>query len=123
MLSQRLPSCNLRVKSIDLPPGVSSTRPIERVADASRSRSLLRRGRPEIVPWRSLLVHAAAGASCGWGVLAGLLLTDSAGLATLLENAQEGTLALLLLFLQFGAGFATFAVAGAVALSGAGKPT
>lgn len=75
------------------------------------------------MPWRSFLVHAAAGASCGWGVLAGLLLTGSGGLATLLENAQEGTLALLLLFLQFGAGFATFAVAGAVALSGAGKPT
>lgn len=65
-----------------------------------------------------LLGHGVAGAVTGWGVLAGLVATDVGGLGTLLARADEGWLALVLLTLQFGAGFATFAMVTAVALAG-----
>ena len=63
-----------------------------------------------------LLGHAAVGAAVGWGVLAALLETDACGLGSLLAKAEDGSVALILLSLQFGAGFATFAVITSMAL-------
>lgn len=68
-----------------------------------------------------LVAHAVAGACCGWLVLGGLLATDAVGLRTLLANAEDGPLALILLLLQFGAGFATFALGTAFAMPGRTK--
>ena len=65
---------------------------------------------------RRLLAHAGAGAVLGWTVLAGLLVTDAAGLASLIAGSDAGHVALAVLALQFAAGFATFAVATALAL-------
>jgi hypothetical protein len=71
---------------------------------------------------RSLLGQALAGAVIGWAVLAGLVATDAVGIGTLLAQSDLGWLALLVLTLQFGAGFATFAVATSVALRATGTP-
>lgn len=57
-----------------------------------------------------LLSHAAVGAAVGWGVLAALLETDVCGLGSLLAEAADGAVALVVLSLQLGAGFATFVV-------------
>ena len=66
--------------------------------------------------------HAAMGLAVGVAVLAGLLATDAMGLRSLLGSSDLGYLALLVLALQFGAGFATFAVVTALALEPAPKP-
>jgi hypothetical protein len=71
---------------------------------------------------RRLLVQAGLGALLGWAVLAGLLLTDAAGLATIVLGSDLSAVALTMLALQFGAGFATFAVATAMAMSQASRP-
>lgn len=60
--------------------------------------------------------QAAIGASVGLALLGGLFATDAVGLRTLLRGADGGELALLLMALQFGGGFATFAVVTALAL-------
>lgn len=65
---------------------------------------------------RRLLAHAGLGAVLGWAILAGLLVTDAAGLATLIAGSDLGSMAVALLALQFGGGFATFAAATALAL-------
>lgn len=80
-----------------------------------RARPAARRLEPGLM---RLLGHGVAGAVTGWGVLAGLVATDAGGLGTLLARADGGWLALVLLTLQFGAGFATFAMVTAVALAG-----
>ena len=64
---------------------------------------------------RVLISHALGGAIVGWAVLVGLMATDTAGLRSLLTQADLGYLALAVLTLQFGAGFATFAVVTALA--------
>ena len=64
---------------------------------------------------RVLISHALGGAIVGWAVLVGLMATDTAGLRSLLTQAELGYLALAVLTLQFGAGFATFAVVTALA--------
>jgi hypothetical protein len=56
-----------------------------------------------------LLGHTAIGAAVGLGVLAALLETNTCDLGSLLAEATDGPIALFLLSLQFGAGFATFA--------------
>lgn len=71
---------------------------------------------------RRLLVQAVLGALVGWAVLGGLLVTDAAGLATLIAGSDVGVVALILLGLQFGGGFASFVVAGALALPSGGAP-
>jgi hypothetical protein len=71
---------------------------------------------------RRLLVQAGVGALLGCGVLAGLLLTDAAGLATIVLGSDLSAVALTLLALQFAAGFATFAVATAMAMPQASQP-
>ena len=63
---------------------------------------------------RVLIGHALGGAIVGWAVLLGLMATDTAGLRSLLTQ-DLGYLALAVLTLQFGAGFATFAVVTALA--------
>ena len=57
-----------------------------------------------------LIGHGLAGAIVGWGVLIGLVATDAVGLGSLLAQADLGPLALVVLTLQFGVGFATFAI-------------
>ena len=71
---------------------------------------------------RRLLAQAGIGALVGWAVLGGLLVTDAAGLATLIAGSDLGGVAVVLLALQFGGGFATFAVAGALAMPAGGDP-
>src|SRR3954451_6432714 len=67
--------------------------------------------------------HAAMGLVVGVAVLAGLLATNAMGLRSLLLGSSDlGYLALLVLALQFGAGFATFAVVTALALEPAPEP-
>ena len=63
-----------------------------------------------------LVGHAVMGLAVGLAVVAALLATDAMGLLTLLRSSDLGNLALLVLALQFGAGFATFAVVTALAL-------
>ncbi|MFL5333617.1 MAG: hypothetical protein ACJ8H8_10665, partial [Geminicoccaceae bacterium] len=73
-----------------------------------------------------LAAHAAIGLAVGLAVLAGVLATDAMGLRTLLRSSDLGHVALLVLALQFGAGFATFAVVTALALGPAepaGEPS
>ena len=60
---------------------------------------------------QALLLNALTGLVVGWGVLAGLLLADVAGLGTLLAGSVEAPLLLAALAMQFGAGFAAFAAA------------
>ena len=62
-----------------------------------------------------LIGHGLAGAIVGWGVLIGLVATDAVGLGSLLAQADLGRLALAVLTLQFGVGFATFAIVTALA--------
>ena len=69
-----------------------------------------------------LIGQAAIGAVVGLALLGGLLATDAVGLRTLLRGVDDGELALLLLALQFGSGFATFAVVTALALGPAPAP-
>ena len=64
-----------------------------------------------------LLGHTAIGAAVGWGVLAALLETDAGGLGSLLAEAEDGPIVLVLLSLQFGAGFATFAAVTSMAVT------
>lgn len=64
-----------------------------------------------------LLGHAAIGAAVGWGVLAALIETDAGGLGSLLAEAEDGPVVLVLLSLQFGAGFATFAAVTSMAMT------
>lgn len=71
---------------------------------------------------RWLLVHAGVGALLGCAVLVGLLLTDAAGLATIILGSDLRAVALTLLAFQFAAGFATFAAVTALALSQASQP-
>jgi hypothetical protein len=63
-----------------------------------------------------VLVPAAMGALVGWAVLAGLLLLDTAGLASLLRDDPSRVLITILLLLKFGGGFAVFAFASSLAL-------
>ena len=51
-----------------------------------------------------MLSHGFAGAVVGWGVLTGLVATDTAGLGSLLVHADLGGLAMMVLALQFGGG-------------------
>ena len=62
-----------------------------------------------------LIGHGLAGAIVGWGVLIGWIATDAVGLGSLLAQADLGPLALAVLTLQFGVGFATFAIVTALA--------
>lgn len=71
---------------------------------------------------RRLLVQAGVGALLGWAVLAGLLLTDAAGLATVVLGSDLRAVALTLLAFEFAAGFATFAAATALAMPQASRP-
>jgi hypothetical protein len=71
---------------------------------------------------RRLLTQAGIGVLVSWAVLAGLLITDAADLATLIIGSDVGGVALALLTLQFGGGFATFAVATSLALPTGGNP-
>ncbi|MGD9508206.1 MAG: hypothetical protein AB7I59_27295 [Geminicoccaceae bacterium] len=71
---------------------------------------------------RRLLVQACAGGLVGWAVLAGLLLTDAAGLATIILGSDLRAVALAVLALQFAAGFAVFTVATAMAMPQPGRP-
>jgi hypothetical protein len=63
-----------------------------------------------------LVRHAAAGAVIGWLVLLALLVTDAAGLWTLLKASDMTAVAVAAIGAQFAAGFAAFAVATACAL-------
>ncbi len=67
---------------------------------------------------RRLLAQAGLGALLGWAVLAGLLVTDAAGLARLIAGADLGAVALAVLAVQFAGGFATFTTATALAWPG-----
>jgi hypothetical protein len=80
---------------------------------------MARRGDPGV---RRLLAQAGLGALLGWAVLAGLLVTDAAGLARLIAGSDLGAVAMALLALQFAAGFATFSVATAMAMPSADRP-
>ena len=71
---------------------------------------------------RGLLLHGLTGVAIGWAVLGGLIATDAVGLRTLLAQVDGGWIALLVLAVQFGAGFATFAVATALALNAFADP-
>ena len=68
-----------------------------------------------------LLGHTALGAAVGWGVLAALVETDTCGFGSLLANAEDGAVALILLALQFGLGFATFAAVTSMAVTALGE--
>jgi hypothetical protein len=68
-------------------------------------------------PARYLVVNAVLGALVGLGVLASLLLFDVAGLASLSGGDEDAAFVLVLLAVQFAAGFATFAVATAAFLT------
>lgn len=88
-------------KALPTAPGIASTQtPICRVD-------------PTI---RVLIGHGLAGAIVGWGVLIGLVTTDTVGLGSLLAHADFSCIALAVLALQFGVGFATFAIVTALAL-------
>jgi hypothetical protein len=71
---------------------------------------------------RRLLAQAGLGAVLGLSVLVGLLLTDAAGLATLVFASDLWVVAVTLLAFQFAAGFATFAVTTALALPPSSQP-
>jgi hypothetical protein len=71
---------------------------------------------------RRLLLQAGLGALLGLAVLSGLLLTDAAGLATLVFASDLRAFALMLLACQFAAGFAAFTVATAIAMPTSSRP-
>jgi len=85
-------------------------------AGAAAAPSDLRGSRRPSRLLRLLVGNAILGAFLGWGLLAAILLTDAAGLRTLIANDLQATQVVVMLALQFGAGFATLAMATAVML-------
>ena len=67
--------------------------------------------RQSALPARFLAGQAILGVVVGWSILAALIALDVAGLGTLLRGSEMGRTVLLLLALQFGAGFAVFVTA------------
>jgi hypothetical protein len=90
----------------------SARKDLPRKSNVASTRTVVKSLDPTI---RELIGHALAGAVVGWGVLAGLVATNTVGLRSLLEQADLGGLALALLTFQFGLGFATFAIVTALA--------
>jgi hypothetical protein len=60
---------------------------------------------------RTLVINAVTGAVVGLAVLALLLVLDPLGLRPLLARDEQGPLLLVIMALQFAAGFAAFAAA------------
>jgi hypothetical protein len=76
------------------------------------------------VDWRLLRFlarHCATGVAAGWALLLGLVWTDAGGLGSVLDRAEHGWLALLLLAASFAltGGAVAMAVA-AMAMGGRG---